>query len=82
MHPESIQDLIESHSIRSEDLDKLLSVMKKSEDCPEEDEECKELTCPECGEKPLHTVFGTLPLQVKCSACSGLFFLKEIITAF
>ena len=47
-----------------------------SEDCPEED--CEELTSPCCSKK-LNTVFGTIPVQVRCELCKNTFLLKEIL---
>lgn len=50
---------------------------KKDEDC--KDDDCEDVTCPTC-KGPLETVFGSLPLQVKCKSCSAVYLLREILT--
>lgn len=47
--------------------------------CAEDpNEDCGELLSPCCQEK-LTTVFGTLPLEVKCEKCGLHHFLREIV---
>lgn len=48
------------------------------EDCDESD--CDELVCLECG-APLETVFGSLPLEVQCTACSTIFILRHLLSS-
>lgn len=46
--------------------------------CPDSDEDCSDLLS-SCCDAILSTVFGTLPLEVECSACKKLYFLRDII---
>jgi len=73
-----LNELIKSSPIQSDSLNSLLDIMKKSEDCPD-DEDCDDVHCPDCGGTPLCSIFGTLPLKVKCSLCGGEFLLKDIV---
>ena len=50
---------------------------RKPEDC--EDDDCDEVVCPDC-KGALATVFGTLPLEVRCKVCKKKFTLREILT--
>ena len=51
---------------------------KPEDDCDEDD--CEDLTCPDCG-STLETVFGSLPLEVQCTACSKMFVLRTLLSA-
>lgn len=47
--------------------------------CDEDpDEDCSEIKSP-CCQADLKTVFGTLPLEVSCTACSKTFLLRDLV---
>jgi len=48
----------------------------QDEDCLEDD--CDELLSPCCQAK-LHTIFGTLPLEVKCEKCESIYKLSDLV---
>lgn len=56
----------------------LFQLMKKAEDCEEVD--CDKIKCPECETETLQLKSGTLPLQVACSNCGNVYFLKDFVT--
>lgn len=45
-------------------------------DCIEDD--CDEISSPCCSEK-MQIVFGTLPLEVRCTSCDEKFLLRDIV---
>ena len=49
---------------------------KKEEPCPDDD--CGDLLSECCGVS-LKSVFGTIPLQVKCSKCEKTYILRELL---
>jgi uncharacterized protein (UPF0212 family) len=55
----------------------LSRLYRNKEDCIEDD--CEEVVCPEC-KGMLETVFGSLPLQVKCKSCGSVYILREILS--
>ena len=50
----------------------------KDKDCPQPD--CDKLVSP-CCSVAVTVVFGSIPLEVQCSACGTTFFLKKLITS-
>lgn len=49
---------------------------KKEEPCPDDD--CGDLLS-ECCDSPYLSIFGTIPLQVKCSKCEKTYILRELL---
>lgn len=55
---------------------------KPDSDCPEDVEDCSEVVSP-CCNSPMSTIFGTLPLKVRCKQCEKEYFfgplMKELL---
>lgn len=51
---------------------------KPDSDCPEDIEDCSEVVSPCCG-VPVSTIFGTLPLKVRCKQCEKEYFLGPLM---
>lgn len=49
----------------------------EEEDCPD-GEDCSDLLS-ECCNAALSTVFGTIPLEVKCAECEKTYVLRELL---
>lgn len=61
---------------------KLREFMKLvSDPCLNLREDCGNIQAPCCG-GDLETVFGTLPLQVKCKSCGQVHLLKDLVKDF
>jgi hypothetical protein len=56
----------------------LKSKQPSGDPCPDSDDDCSDLLS-SCCDAILTTVFGTLPLEVECSSCKKLYFLKDIL---
>lgn len=50
---------------------------RKNEDCPEDDD-CGEMTSPCCDIK-VEIIFGSYPLQVRCTKCGSNYSLRETL---
>ena len=48
------------------------------QDCPEDVEDCRDVTSP-CCDAQLSTVFGTLPLKVRCKSCGVEYFMGKLM---
>lgn len=53
---------------------------KLADPCSDGDTEddCGELTSP-CCQAQLSTIFGSLPLEVKCGSCNKVFLLRDLV---
>ena len=66
--------------LKVQEFFQLFQQSKKQQEnpCPEDDEDCSDLLSP-CCNLILSTVFGTLPLEVKCSGCGKSYLLKDVL---
>ena len=83
--PGNLDDMVESSAEPIDNkLSEFLELLKRGkkandEDCDEPDEECEEIKSECCGSK-LKTIFGSLPLKVKCEKCSEEYVFGELIS--
>jgi hypothetical protein len=68
-------DVLESQGVKDNPAQKLFHLMY-DEEC-KEDPDCDEIEC-ECGGM-FETVFGSLPLLVKCIDCEKEFVLRDLV---
>lgn len=67
---------LKERGVENNPAQKLFELMY-SEDC-KSDPECEELNCVEC-DGILETVFGSVPLLVKCLECEKEFILRDLV---
>jgi len=70
-------------------MSELMELLKKSrerkaqgdepdQECPEDVDDCNEITSPCCNAK-VSTIFGTLPLLVRCFGCGEQYRMGELV---
>jgi hypothetical protein len=88
---EQLDSIVQSSGPASSKIQELLSLLLKSreekekaltgdEDCPDGDEDCRELLSPCCA-STIELVFGSLPVQAKCVECGGVHLLRDLVTS-
>jgi len=93
--PDKFQEVLEealesSGEARQSKMQELMGLVQKARDakqageetpdenCPEDVDDCSDVVSSCCG-AVVDTIFGTLPLQVKCRECGELYMLGELM---
>lgn len=74
---ELVRDRLPSKSMLNDKLQEFMKLMN-DEDCRKKKEDCRDVVSP-CCSSVVATVFGTLPLKVKCSKCGNEFSLRDLV---
>ncbi len=73
----SLEDTIKNVGSTNSFSEFFEKMKRKDEDCPEDDD-CGEVTSSCCNVK-VETIFGSLPLKVKCTECGVQYLLRDLI---